>query len=508
MHLTPRQREVLDLLARGYTNPRVADALGISLDGAKWHVREILDELQVDSREEAAAYWRAQQRLPARLRRLAFGSVFARVAIAAVLALAVAAGIVAAFALQNDGDDTPANPATSPTPTATVTTATPAPSPTASPVPNGEAADGVPIEEFELGPPVDLLETHALYWTWAGTEGPWQNLYRGFRASDGTNVIENLYERLPTHESISGNVFDASTGRIAVLICLRGYCGGYAQAGPDSEAYLTVSMDFGTTWSDPVRMPVGWYPVLFDEVGLVGVVYGDGTQPAPMFTRHPSGDPYPVPSGAHPLALDDGRVVFMMNEPNRPLVDPDGNTLYDPPVTPPAVTQTRPLLADLRWTHWDTQSASYVAERESGLFLRVLRLAQEFGRLAYYAAAGDGKLLGRLDGATSPTRTLDPVLIDLGAARIHPIEGLGEPPGYFVGLLAVAGRFAAAIPGAGECLNIRTDPSLGALVVECVPDGVLLRLEGEPTEASEGGTWIPVAAPSGANGWASAEFLR
>jgi hypothetical protein len=71
---------VLDLLARGYTNSRVAEAPGISLDGAKWHVREILDELQVDSREEAAAYWRARQRLPARLRRMAIGSVFARVA--------------------------------------------------------------------------------------------------------------------------------------------------------------------------------------------------------------------------------------------------------------------------------------------------------------------------------------------------------------------------------------------------------------------------------------------
>jgi hypothetical protein len=77
------------------------------------------------------------------------------------------------------------------------------------------------------------------------------------------------------------------------------------------------------------------------------------------------------------------------------------------------------------------------------------------------------------------------------------------------GIVAVlAGRFAAATPGAGECLNICSDPSLGSLVVECVPYGVLLRIEGEEVQGVEEGTWLPVTAPSGATGWASAEFLR
>jgi len=53
-HLTPRQRQVLDLIAKGYTNPQIADTLGVSIDGAKWHVREILSKLGVDSREELA----------------------------------------------------------------------------------------------------------------------------------------------------------------------------------------------------------------------------------------------------------------------------------------------------------------------------------------------------------------------------------------------------------------------------------------------------------------------
>ena len=61
---------MLDLLARGRTNGQIAEELGISLDGAKWHVGEIITKLDVDTREEAAEYWRQQRGLPARLRLL------------------------------------------------------------------------------------------------------------------------------------------------------------------------------------------------------------------------------------------------------------------------------------------------------------------------------------------------------------------------------------------------------------------------------------------------------
>jgi DNA-binding CsgD family transcriptional regulator len=56
--LTRRQREVITMLADGYSNREIADALDISLDGAKWHVGEILVRLNVDSREAAVAWWR------------------------------------------------------------------------------------------------------------------------------------------------------------------------------------------------------------------------------------------------------------------------------------------------------------------------------------------------------------------------------------------------------------------------------------------------------------------
>ncbi|MBK9545616.1 MAG: helix-turn-helix transcriptional regulator [Dehalococcoidia bacterium] len=60
--LSPRQQEVLGLIARGCTNGEIADRLGITLDGVKWHVSEILARLDVPSREEAVVAWQQRQR--------------------------------------------------------------------------------------------------------------------------------------------------------------------------------------------------------------------------------------------------------------------------------------------------------------------------------------------------------------------------------------------------------------------------------------------------------------
>ena len=59
--LTPRQREVMDLIAAGRTNGEIAETLGITLEGAKYHVSEIIAKLNVDTREEAAMAWRREQ---------------------------------------------------------------------------------------------------------------------------------------------------------------------------------------------------------------------------------------------------------------------------------------------------------------------------------------------------------------------------------------------------------------------------------------------------------------
>lgn len=62
--LTPRQREVLSLLARGYSNREIAVELGISVATAKTHVERVLRALDVTNRTEAV--WRARARFDER----------------------------------------------------------------------------------------------------------------------------------------------------------------------------------------------------------------------------------------------------------------------------------------------------------------------------------------------------------------------------------------------------------------------------------------------------------
>jgi two-component system nitrate/nitrite response regulator NarL len=54
--LTAREREILDHLARGLSNKAIANALNISHDTVKLHVRHILAKLNFTSRVEAAIF--------------------------------------------------------------------------------------------------------------------------------------------------------------------------------------------------------------------------------------------------------------------------------------------------------------------------------------------------------------------------------------------------------------------------------------------------------------------
>lgn len=54
--LTPREIEVLQLLAEGASSATIADALSVSLNTVRTHVQGILTKLQVHSRLEAAAF--------------------------------------------------------------------------------------------------------------------------------------------------------------------------------------------------------------------------------------------------------------------------------------------------------------------------------------------------------------------------------------------------------------------------------------------------------------------
>jgi DNA-binding CsgD family transcriptional regulator len=101
--LTAREREVLGLVRLGLTNEEIAQRLGITRDGAKYHVSQILSKLGVSSREEASGV-----ELGGRRRSWAALPLAAKLAAAAVVIGATAGLGVLAWGVSQNGTGTEA----------------------------------------------------------------------------------------------------------------------------------------------------------------------------------------------------------------------------------------------------------------------------------------------------------------------------------------------------------------------------------------------------------------
>lgn len=66
--LTPREREVLDKIAQGWTNKQIARHLGISFATVKNHVHHLLEKLAVQRRSQAIAHIHDSQGVAAEIR--------------------------------------------------------------------------------------------------------------------------------------------------------------------------------------------------------------------------------------------------------------------------------------------------------------------------------------------------------------------------------------------------------------------------------------------------------
>jgi DNA-binding CsgD family transcriptional regulator len=126
-HLTSRQREILARISRGQTNIQIAEDLGIGFETVKMHVSDVLAELGVSSREEAAAWWRSERRPLSRLRGLGTGVPLLKLAASATAMAAVGAvGVLAIAGLAATGSSaTPLSIATPEATTGAESTATP-----------------------------------------------------------------------------------------------------------------------------------------------------------------------------------------------------------------------------------------------------------------------------------------------------------------------------------------------------------------------------------------------
>jgi two-component system, NarL family, response regulator DevR len=68
--LTEREREVLTLIARGYTNKQIADALTVTEKTARNHVSHILEKLGLSRRSEAAVFAVEHKLIPPKVKEL------------------------------------------------------------------------------------------------------------------------------------------------------------------------------------------------------------------------------------------------------------------------------------------------------------------------------------------------------------------------------------------------------------------------------------------------------
>jgi DNA-binding NarL/FixJ family response regulator len=57
-NLSAREREVLDLVVRGLSNKEIVGRLGISIEGVRWHLRNIYHKLHIHSRTEVLVKFR------------------------------------------------------------------------------------------------------------------------------------------------------------------------------------------------------------------------------------------------------------------------------------------------------------------------------------------------------------------------------------------------------------------------------------------------------------------
>ena len=134
--LTPAERRVLEELRRGGTNAEIAVRLGVTLDAVKFHISNMLGKLQLENREQLAA-WRPEPRrrlfgllaLPGALEPVGRVLVWAGVAVAGAAAVAVVAVVLIVLAGVDGSEQQLAfAPSATATPPATATaTATPEP---------------------------------------------------------------------------------------------------------------------------------------------------------------------------------------------------------------------------------------------------------------------------------------------------------------------------------------------------------------------------------------------
>ena len=302
--LTERQREVLQLVARGHTNPEIADTLGITLDGAKWHVSELLGKLGLETREELAEFWEWRrspvQRFSRTLRSFAVAPLL-KVA-GSVAGVAVVAGIgVGAWALFSGGtggNDVPG--------TATATLLGVPPPPFALTA-EFESANAI-RSEGGIDPEFDV-STGTLQW-WYRSSDDWK-----WQVSTDPGKLDSRMTVLAAHDGTTSS-YDGTTntwwqsktqilpGGSPMPPMLGTFMGPVSWYAKDTDAFLDILRSAGNGQPRQAEVTgdatfLGRHTVIIETPGSYSSSSGPGTPTAE------------TPDGTMRIWLDPERMVVM-----------------------------------------------------------------------------------------------------------------------------------------------------------------------------------------------------
>lgn len=334
--------------------------------------------------------------------------------------------------------------------------------------------------------------------------------------------------RLLTYMNVHTTGPALPSGQLVITACSSGDCPGLGTASEDALASVFESLDGGASWSAGSELN-----------GVARVVSGGGVNAEALLERLPregdgrtgryewwsSGrviDPPTAWDGVtEPAVLPDGRDVWWTSDGR--LVDADGRTLIDLEQELDGGSEARgiavlarsdgaqlavtwqehaPGSADgpWRWSVYTVIGDRYVLSDILDAPFDAVPVAWLSDSTFLVTADLEWEALG--EPASDAARPRLPVLIDVLDGTATALEVPGNTLGDGWAVAAQLGPFAEIAVGAGDCLNLRTAPSLDSGVLRCIADAALVE------RLTPLGSWVHVRTSDGVEGWVSGEFVR
>jgi len=412
-----------------------------------------------------------------------------------VVVVGIAVAVIVALGSSGHGDEQAATTASA-SPSAS-------PSATSSTTPSAGAADalGVPVQHWNVGPVMALPEGVVVVVEHGCTQcdGPTSSLARVVGGTGSDSGPKTLFPPAGLDTGyIDAFAISPDGGELYVTVCSRGYCGGVGEVSPDAQTTVYHSVDGGVTW----QAESSYGPPSSVSLGSDGWV---------LTTQQFDGTQYSYSSEVYPNAITAPQATI-------PMVPPEltaalaGRFDQQTGILPVSVTPDGDTIVEWLETAGE-QRTWFIGRWHDGALQSVITTVGSItigGWISdtvavgnYFVPAGPGA------GAALFAR---PALLDFAAGKVTPLTiGNGQPsnpsaPDRDRIVNVQYGSFAEVHTG-GDCLNVREEASTSSKSLGCFADGVLLQLSDVVSVMDDGTTWQSVVTPSGAAGWASAEFL-